>query len=187
MRSRDTPSPVEFEIIDIRHFEPEEFAEILAAEGRAWHQELRWDFAGSARIINSCLREKRLAGYALVRSGRIHGYCFFFYDGEKGIIGGLFAHPMFSGEGHERELLEHTLETLLGTPGLRRIEAQLPHFAREELEAVFSRIVFGATCAGSCVFPWARRETGRGTRPAGSAMISTCARGTRAWRRTPPK
>ena len=69
--------------------------------------------------------------------GRIRGYCFFFYDGEKGIIGDLFVHPELAGQGHERELLEHALETLLATPGLRRIEAQLPHFEREELEPCF--------------------------------------------------
>ena len=126
-----------FEIIDIRRFEPKEFSDLLEAESRAWNDTLRWDFAASIRIINACLRDKRLSGYALVGEGRIRGYCFFFYDGEKGIIGDLFVHPELAGLGHERELLEHALETLLGTPGLRRIEAQLPHYECEELESCF--------------------------------------------------
>src|SRR5208282_3016613 len=117
-----------FEIIDIRRFEVKEFSNLLEAESRAWNHRLRWDFASSTRIINSCLRDQRLSGYALVSEGKIRGYCFFFYDGEKGIIGDLFVHPDVAGLGHERKLLEHALETLLATPGLRRIEAQLPHY-----------------------------------------------------------
>ena len=83
------------------------------------------------------MRDQRLSGYALLDLGRIRGYCFFFYDGEKGIIGDLFVHPDLAGQGYERQLLEHALETLLGTPGLRRIEAQLPHYELEELAACF--------------------------------------------------
>jgi len=125
------------EIIDIRRFEPNEFSNLLEAESRAWHDTLRWDFSASTRIINACLRDQRLSGYALASAEGIRGYCFFFYDGEKGIIGDLFVHPELAGRGHERELLEHVLETLLATPGLRRIEAQLPHYEREELESCF--------------------------------------------------
>ncbi len=128
---------MEFEIIDIRRFEPKDFSSLLEAEGVVWNERMRWDFAASARVINACLRDKRLSGYALVERGKIRGYCFFFYDGEKGIVGDLFIHPDFSGRGHEHDLLEHSLETLLATPGLRRIEAQLPHFEREELELCF--------------------------------------------------
>lgn len=126
-----------FEIIDIRRFEPKDFSNLLDAEGRVWDEKMRWDFAASTRVITSCLRDKRLSGYALVDRAKIQGYCFFFYDGEKGIIGDLFIHPDLNSLGHERELLEHSLETLQATPGLRRIEAQLPHFKVEELESCF--------------------------------------------------
>ena len=126
-----------FEIIDIRRFEPKEFSNLLEAEARAWKDTLRWDFAASVRIINACLRDKRLSGYALADQGRIQGYCFFFYDGEKGIIGDLYVLPELAGQGHKYELLEHSLETLIGTPGLLRIEAQLPHYERGDLESCF--------------------------------------------------
>ena len=126
-----------FEIIDIRRFEPNDFSCLLEAEARVWNDTMRWDFAASTRVITSCLREKRLSGYALVGERGIRGYCFFFYDGEKGIIGDLFVHPELDGRGHERELLDHALETLLGTPGVRRIEAQLPHYESRGLESCF--------------------------------------------------
>lgn len=126
-----------FEIIDIRRFEPREFSSLLEAESHAWKTTLRWDFAASTRVITSCLRDKRLSGYALADEGRIRGYCFFFYDGDKGIIGDLFVDPELAGLGRERELLEHALETLQATPGLRRIEAQLPHYERAQLDSCF--------------------------------------------------
>jgi ribosomal protein S18 acetylase RimI-like enzyme len=131
-----------FDIIDIRRFEADDFSTLLEAESQAWYERLRWDFAASARVINACLREQRLSGYALVREGRIRGYCFFFYDGEKSVIGDLFVHPEVSGLGHEGRLLDHVLETLLATPGLRRIEAQLPHYEREDLQARFPAPTF---------------------------------------------
>ena len=126
-----------FEIIDIRRFEARDFSYLLEAEACAWNDAMRWDFAASTRIITSCLREKRLSGYALVGQAGIRGYCFFFYDGEKGIIGDLFVHPELDGHGYERELLDHALETLLATPGLSRIEAQLPHYDTRGLGPLF--------------------------------------------------
>lgn len=126
-----------FEIIDIRRFEVKDFATLLESESQAWYEKLRWDFTASARVINACLREKGLSGYALVHEGGIRGYCFFFYDGEKGLIGDLFVHPELAGLSPARQLLEHVVETLLGTPGLRRVEAQLPHFEMEDLESCF--------------------------------------------------
>jgi ribosomal protein S18 acetylase RimI-like enzyme len=126
-----------FEIIDIRRFEAKDFATLLESESQAWYEKLRWDFAASAQVINACLREKRLSGYALVHEGGVRGYCFFFYDGEKGLIGDLFVHPELAGFNPARQLLEHVVETLLGTPGLDRVEAQLPHFELGDLESCF--------------------------------------------------
>jgi ribosomal protein S18 acetylase RimI-like enzyme len=156
-----------FEIIDIRRFEPKEFSSLLEAESCAWKDTLRWDFAASTRIISACLRDRRLSGYALVGDGGIRGYCFFFYDGDKGVIGDLFVHPELAGHGRERELLEHALETLLATPGLQRIEAQLPHYERAELEPCFQsrgfqsflRRFMSLNLAGRQ--PLAEAETGR--------------------------
>jgi hypothetical protein len=131
-------SVVGSEIIDIRHFELSAFSELLEAESRAWNEELYWDFTSSARVISTCLEEKRLAGYALVLDGVVRGYCFFFCDGEKGLMGDLFVSPAPAGLDQTLKLLEHANETLLATPGLRRVEAQLPHYTFEDLESHFT-------------------------------------------------
>lgn len=125
------------EIIDVRHFDPRDFLPLLEAEARAWHTNLRWDFASSAKLIASCLDEKRLSGYAAVREGRILGYSFFFYEGDKGLIGNLFVEPGGSGVEEAGRLLEHVIETLTAIPVVRRVEAQLPHFTLEQLEPSF--------------------------------------------------
>ncbi len=126
------------EIIDIRHFELPAFSELLEAESRAWNEGLYWDFASSVRVISTCLKEKRLSGYALVLGGIIRGYCFYFCDGEKGLLGDLFVGPQAVGLDQALRLLEHANETLLATPGIRRIEAQLPHYRFEDLENNFT-------------------------------------------------
>jgi ribosomal protein S18 acetylase RimI-like enzyme len=125
------------EIVDIRQFDASDFVALLAAESEAWGANLRWDYAGSAHLIGSCLNEKRLTGYALVDDGRIGGYSFFLYEGEKGLIADLFVERGEKAGERAQLLLEHVLETLTATPGIRRIEAQLAHFTAEELRPAF--------------------------------------------------
>ena len=128
---------VEPEIVDIRHFDAGDFAPLLDLESEVWRSKMRWDYTSSARLISSCLEEKRLSGYALVERNRIEGYSFFFYEDDKALIGDLFVQA--NGAELERGLVlaEHVIETLLATPGLRRIEGQLPHYNFEDLEPCF--------------------------------------------------
>lgn len=126
------------EIIDIRQFEPRALEPLIQAESRVWDAALRWDYSAAAELVATCLKEKRLSGYALVTDQRIQGYSFFFYEGEKGLIGNLFVEPDGpAGAEQARFLLDHVLETMLATPGIRRVETQLPHYSLEDLSASF--------------------------------------------------
>lgn len=125
------------DIVDIRHFSARDFAPLLEAESKVWGVNLHWDYASSARLISNCLEEKRLSGYALVNQHRIEGYSFFFYDDQKALIGDLFVRSDGVGLDQARLLVEHVVETLLATPQLRRVEAQLPHFGLADLEPCF--------------------------------------------------
>jgi ribosomal protein S18 acetylase RimI-like enzyme len=131
------------EIIDIRHFPAGAFTPLLQAESRAWGEELRWDYEPSMRVISSCLADQRLPGYALLNDGRIEGYSFFVREGEKGLIGDLFV-VNDTGRDQALRLLDHVLETLLATPGVKRVEAQLPHYSVQELEPRFAEYGFRA-------------------------------------------
>jgi ribosomal protein S18 acetylase RimI-like enzyme len=126
------------EIIDIRQFPASRFLPLLEAESKVWSSSLRWDYAASVRLISSCLEEQRLSGYALVRDDQIEGYSFFFYEGEKGLIGNLFVEPHDERLAQAFSLLEHVIETLTEIPGVHRVETQLPHFSLEELTPFFS-------------------------------------------------
>jgi ribosomal protein S18 acetylase RimI-like enzyme len=125
------------EVVDIRLMEARDFDPLLKAESSAWITALRWDYGPSARLISACLADKRLSGYALLSDRRILGYCFFLYEGDKGLIGDLFIQPNGGSRDHALLLLENVIATLKATPGLRRVEAQLPHFAVDELADYF--------------------------------------------------
>lgn len=152
------------EIIDIRQFDAKAFQPLLQAESRVWNANLRWDYTTSVELITSCLKDKRLSGYALVNQNRIRGYSFFFYEGEKGLIGNLFVESdEGSGPGQARALLDHVLETILGTPGISRIETQLPHYAFEELEPAFRKQNFESynrRFMAVSLAPWAENVEG---------------------------
>jgi ribosomal protein S18 acetylase RimI-like enzyme len=130
------------EVIDIRQFTAREFEPLLETESRAWSANLRWNYTASRRLISTCLDDRKLSGYALRSEGRITAYSFFFYEGEKGLIGNLFVAPDGDRLAPALVLLEHVIETLLATPGLRRVETQLPHFTYEELEPCFRAQAF---------------------------------------------
>ncbi|HEV2492898.1 MAG TPA: GNAT family N-acetyltransferase [Terriglobia bacterium] len=136
------------EIVDIRHFDARDFASLLEVESNVWRSKLRWDYTSSARLISSCLEEKRLSGYALIQQDRIQGYSFFFYEDEKALIGDLFVAAENGSSavsaGPALVLVEHVIETLLATPGLRRIEGQLPHYSFEELDPCFRKHGFAS-------------------------------------------
>jgi ribosomal protein S18 acetylase RimI-like enzyme len=158
-------------IIDIRQFDAKAFRPLLLTESQVWNATLRWDYTSSMELVTTCLEEKRLSGYALVNQSHVCGYSFFFYEGDKGLIGNLFVEP---GEGtctdQARCLLDNVLETMLGTPGIRRIETQLPHYATKDLEPAFRARGFESfkrNFMAVSLAPW-RAEARRAARPLSS-------------------
>ncbi|MBI4167260.1 MAG: GNAT family N-acetyltransferase [Acidobacteria bacterium] len=126
-----------YEVIDIRQFDSRALEHLLDAEAQAWNLDLRWDYSSSRRMIANCLDEKRISGYAVKDQGGTSGYSFFFYEEGKGLIGNLFVEGSRDHLERAHLLLRHVLETLLATPGLVRVETQLPHYSFEALEPLF--------------------------------------------------
>jgi ribosomal protein S18 acetylase RimI-like enzyme len=118
------------EILDLRHFTSADLRPLMDDETRAWSRLLSWDYSGSAEMILRYVDSKILPGYAAIDRGRIFGYAFFVYEGNKGVIGDLF---VASNNGNrasrqrevETQLLTHVIETLQQSPGIHRVEAQL--------------------------------------------------------------
>lgn len=130
-------SNLPYEIIDIRQYDASALDHLLAAEAQAWNLDLRWDYTSSRGLIANCLDEKRIAGYVLKDQTETSGYSFFFYEEGKGLIGNLFVEGPRDRMERAHLLLRHVLETLLATPGLTRVETQLPHFSFESLDPIF--------------------------------------------------
>ena len=87
-----------------------------------------WDYSGSAEMILRYVDAKILPGYAAVDRGRVFGYSFFVYEGNKGVIGDLYVingTRLPNAREVEIRLLTHVIETLQQSPGIHRVEAQL--------------------------------------------------------------
>ena len=115
------------EILDLRHFGSADLRGLLEEESERWLSQLSWDYRGSAEMILRYIDAKILPGYAAIERGRVLGYCFFVYEGAKGVIGDVFVESASGSRRREIEndLLNHVIDTLQQSPGIHRIEAQL--------------------------------------------------------------
>jgi ribosomal protein S18 acetylase RimI-like enzyme len=118
------------EILDLRHFSSADLRPLIDDETRAWARLLSWDYTGSAEMILRYVDANILPGYAAIDRGRVFGYAFFVYEGNKGVIGDLYVASNNGGRVPvqpevETRLLVHVIETLQQSPGIHRVEAQL--------------------------------------------------------------
>jgi ribosomal protein S18 acetylase RimI-like enzyme len=115
------------EILDLRHFGSADLRNLLDEESERWLSLLSWDYRGSAEMILRYIDAKILPGYAAIERGKVLGYCFFVYEGAKGVIGDVFVESASGARRREieNELLTHVIDTLQQSPGIHRIEAQL--------------------------------------------------------------
>jgi ribosomal protein S18 acetylase RimI-like enzyme len=116
------------EILDLRHFSSVDLRPLLEDETQLWARLLSWDYSGSAEMILRYVDAKILPGYAAVDRGRVFGYSFFVYEGNKGVIGDLYVtngNRLPNSREVELKLLTHVIETLQQSPGIHRVEAQL--------------------------------------------------------------
>jgi ribosomal protein S18 acetylase RimI-like enzyme len=131
------------EILDLRQTRSQDLEPLLQEETRLWREQLRWDYKNSADLVRRFVDARSLPGYVALKDGRAVGYSFFVYEDYKGLIGNLFVARAYSGTAESR-LLTHVIETMQGTPGIRRIESQLMAFWPGSLEAIFQGEKFRA-------------------------------------------
>jgi ribosomal protein S18 acetylase RimI-like enzyme len=117
------------EILDLRHFASADLRSLVEEEVAIWRRTLHWDYRSSADMVLRYADSRILPGFAAIERGRVHGYCFFVYEGAKGVIGDLYVEDSNATQERrnaiEIELLRHSISTLQQSPGLHRIEAQL--------------------------------------------------------------
>jgi ribosomal protein S18 acetylase RimI-like enzyme len=126
------------EILDLRHLRSRDLEALLDEESAVWQTDLRWDYTSSASLIKRYVDACSLPGFAAIDGGRAVGFSFYVYENRKGVVGDVFVSDAVSDE-TELRLLSHVMETLQGTPGVRRVEAQLMSLRRQPPPDYFAR------------------------------------------------
>jgi ribosomal protein S18 acetylase RimI-like enzyme len=121
--------PSQLEILDLRHFSAKQLRALLDEESRVWGRRLRWDYRSSADLLLQYLDSRVLPGFIALDHGRVCGYVFCVYEGNKAVVGDVYASTATSVSQPtvevERVLLVHLLEMLQNSPNVERIESQL--------------------------------------------------------------
>lgn len=125
------------EILDLRHFQSEDFSDLLEEERSVWAAKMRWDFQPSCEIVRRYLDLRALSGYALLDGRRPVGYSYYVHEDHKVLIGDLFVSEPYRSVEAQHLLLQHVVETSENTPGVRRIEGQLMMLESGSVEALY--------------------------------------------------
>jgi ribosomal protein S18 acetylase RimI-like enzyme len=113
------------QLAELRHLRAADLAPILEQETKEWRSELDWNFSTSADLVHRFTDMQALNGHALLVGGRAVGYTYFVCEERKGLIGDLYVLPEYCTVINENLLLRAALDSLMHTPYVRRIEAQL--------------------------------------------------------------
>jgi len=121
------PVATQLEILDLRHFSACQLRPLLESEAEVWQQRLRWNYRGSTELLLQYLDSRILPGFVALDRGRVCGFTFCVYEGNKAVVGDAYA---VAGDRQQalqitHTLLQHLLDLLLHSPGIHRIESQL--------------------------------------------------------------
>jgi ribosomal protein S18 acetylase RimI-like enzyme len=117
----------QLEILDLRHFSARQLRSLLETEARLWQERLRWNYQSSTELLLQYLDSRILPGFVALDRGRICGFTFCVYEGQKAVVGDAFA---IANEPAQmlhitQSLLHQLLQLLQHSPGIQRVESQL--------------------------------------------------------------
>jgi ribosomal protein S18 acetylase RimI-like enzyme len=138
----------QFEILDLRHFSARQLRPLLESESRLWQERLRWNYQSSTELLLQYLDSRILPGFVALDRGRICGFTFCVYEGQKAVVGDAFA---LANDRPQmiyitRLLLHHLLQLLQHSPGIQRVESQLLLYDAGSIDEAF-------LAAGFTMFP----------------------------------
>src|SRR6185312_6176620 len=134
----------QLEILDLRHFTARQMRPLLEAEARTWEQRLRWNYRGSTELLLQYLDSRILPGFVALDRGRVCGFTFCVYEGNKAVIGDAYAVAADQEQALQitHMLLRHLLELLLHSPHVNRIESQLLLYNAGSVDEAFRQFGF---------------------------------------------
>jgi ribosomal protein S18 acetylase RimI-like enzyme len=117
----------QLEILDLRHFSARQLRPLLETESRVWERRLRWNYQSSTELLLQYLDSRILPGFVALDRGRICGFTFCVYEGQKAVVGDAFAIGNDTAQMLQttQTLLHQLLQLLQHSPGILRIESQL--------------------------------------------------------------
>jgi hypothetical protein len=117
----------QLEILDLRHFSARQLRPLLETESRVWEHRLRWNYQSSTELLLQYLDSRILPGFVALDRGRICGFTFCVYEGQKAVVGDAFAIANDTAQMLQttQTLLHQLLQLLQNSPGIQRIESQL--------------------------------------------------------------
>ncbi len=113
----------QIEVLDLRHFAAKQLRGLLEEESRVWSERLDWDYRSSTELLLQYLDSRVLPGFVALDRGKVCGYTFCVYEGQKAVIGDAYAAGGVVGTVHR--MLRHMLEMLQASPNIDRVETQL--------------------------------------------------------------
>lgn len=121
------PVATQLEILDLRHFSARQLRPLLESEADVWQQRLRWNYRGSTELLLQYLDSHILPGFVALDRGRVCGFTFCVYEGNKAVVGDAYAVAADQEQALQitHTLLRHLLSLLLHSPDITRIESQL--------------------------------------------------------------
>src|SRR6185437_14556772 len=138
------PVATQLEILDLRHFSARQLRPLLESEAEVWQQRLRWNYRGSTELLLQYLDSRILPGLVALDRGRICGYTFCVYEGNKAVVGDAYAVANYYDNALQitHTLLRHLLDLLLHFPGINRIESQLLLYDTGSVDTIFKEFGF---------------------------------------------
>ena len=129
----------QLEILDLRHFSARQLRPLLETESRLWEQRLRWNYQSSTELLLQYLDSRILPGFVALDRGRICGFTFCVYEGQKAVVGDAFAVANDSTQMLQitQQLLHQLLQLLQHSPGIRRVESQLLLYDAGSIDETF--------------------------------------------------
>lgn len=138
------PVATQLEILDLRHFSASQLRPLLESEADVWQRRLRWNYRSSTELLLQYLDSHILPGFVALDRGRICGYTFCVYEGNKAVVGDAYAVANYYDNALQitHTLLRHLLDLLLHFPGINRIESQLLLYDAGSVDTIFKEFGF---------------------------------------------
>lgn len=97
---------------------------LLAEQCQEWRELLRWDYAGSSRLIGDAIRDRQLEGFVAVVEDEVVGLAFYVVDGHRCSVGDIFISKRRRELGIDGCLADAILQKLDELPWVSRVESQ---------------------------------------------------------------